>query len=102
MSRKKDSNVPANAPAAPGNVHQPTRKDRFRPVELLVISAILAVFVGLIVLMSTRQLLLASIFLGIAFIVALVGLAMFSLAFKPNADEVSDLEEQNRGDDSTH
>ncbi|WP_240148251.1 hypothetical protein [Leifsonia tongyongensis] len=102
MSRKKDSNVPANAPAAPGNVHQPTRKDRFRPVELLVISAILAVFVGLVVLMSTRQLLLASIFLGIAFIVALVGLAMFSLAFKPNAEEVSDLEEQNRGDDSTH
>lgn len=102
MSRKKDSNVPVNSPAAAGSVHQPTRKDRFRPVELLVISAILAIFVGLIVLMSTRQLLLASVSLGIAFIVALVGLAMFSLAFKPNADEVSDLEEQNRGDDTTH
>ena len=102
MSRKKDSNVPANSPAATGNAHQPTRKDRFRPVELLVISAILAIFVGLIVLMSTRQWLLASVSLGIAFIVALVGLAMFSLAFKPNADEVSDLEEQNRGDDTTH
>lgn len=101
MSRKKDSNVPANS-SATGAVHQPTRKDRFRPVELLVISAILAVFVGLIVLMSTRELLLASIALGIAFIVSLVGLAMFSLAFKPNAEEVSDLEEQNRGDDSTH
>ena len=101
MSRKKDSNVP-NSPATTGAVHQPTRKDRFRPVELLVISAILAIFVGLIVLMSTRQWLLASVSLGIAFIVALVGLAMFSLAFKPNAEEVSDLEEQNRGDDSTH
>ncbi|WP_345762668.1 hypothetical protein [Diaminobutyricibacter sp. McL0608] len=93
--------MPANS-SATGAVHQPTRKDRFRPVELLVISAILAVFVGLIVLMSTRELLLASIALGIAFIVSLVGLAMFSLAFKPNAEEVSDLEEQNRGDDSTH
>lgn len=102
MSRKKDSNVPANSPAAAGKAHQPTRKDRFRPVELLVISAILAIFVGLIVLMSTREPLLAAVSFGIAFIVALVGLAMFSLAFKPNAEEVSDLEEQNRGDDSKH
>ena len=102
MSRKRDSNVSANSSAATGNVHQPTRKDRFRPVELLVGSAILALFVGLIVLMSTRELLLAAVAFGIAFIVALVGLAMFSLAFKPNAEEVSDLEEQNRGDDSTH
>lgn len=89
-------------PDVPGAVHQPSRKDRFRPVELLVISAILGIFVGLIVLMSTRELILAAVALGIAFIVALVGLAMFSLAFKPNAEEVSDLEEQNRGDESTH
>lgn len=102
MSRKKESNVPAQTAAATGKAHQPTRKDRFRPLELLVISAILAIFVGLVVLMATREPLLAAVSFGIAFIAALVGLAMFSLAFKPNAEEVSDLEEQNRGDDSTH
>ncbi len=102
MSRKKDSNVPANSAPAVGSVHQPTRKDRFRPLELLAISAILAIFVGLVVLMSTREFVLAAVAFGIAFIVALVGLAMFSLAFKPNAEEVTDLEEQNRGDDPTH
>ncbi len=101
MSRKKGDNVPNQATAS-GAVHQPSRKDRFRPVELIVISVILALFVGLIVLMSTREFLLSGVAFGIAFIVGLVGLAMFSLAFKPNAEEVQDLEEQNRGDDSTH
>ncbi|WP_223693013.1 hypothetical protein [Leifsonia poae] len=74
---------------------QPSRKDRFLPTELLGISAALGVFVGLIVLIATRELLLAGVSFGIAFIVALVLMALFALAFKPNAAEVHDLEEQN-------
>ena len=53
----------------------PSRRDRTRPVELLLISGVLAIFIGLVVLMSTRQVVLALIFLGVAFIVALVVLA---------------------------
>lgn len=80
----------------------PSRRDRTRPAELLGLSAVFAVFVGLVVLMSTRELVLALIFLGIAFIVSLVGLAMLSLAVRPDKDEKLDLlsqdaDEQDRG-----
>lgn len=72
----------------------PSRKDRIRPVELLVFSAILGVFAGLVVLMSTREITLALIFLGVAFIVSLVVLAMLSLAVEPTSAEKTDLAEQ--------
>ena len=74
----------------------PSRRDRTRPVELIGLSAIFAVFVGLVVLMSTREVVLALIFAGIAFIVSLVGLAMLSLAVRPDKDEKLDLDEQDR------
>lgn len=73
---------------------QPSRRDRFLPVELLAISAGLAVFVGLIVLIATREFVLAGIGLGVTFIVALVLLALFALAFKPTEAEVEDIHEQ--------
>ncbi len=72
----------------------PSRRDRTRPAELLVISGVLAIFVGLVVLMSTREVLLALIFLVIAFIVALVVLAMLSLAVQPDNAEKLDILEQ--------
>ena len=83
---KKDPRVTSNL--------QPTRRDRFLPVELLGISAGLAVFVGLIVLMATREFPLAGIALGVTFILALVLLALFALAFKPTEAEVEDIHEQ--------
>jgi hypothetical protein len=63
-----------------------------------MLSAIIAVFIGLVVLMSTRQLMLALIFFGIAFIVSLVGIAMFSLTIKPGDAEKTDLDEQDHED----
>jgi hypothetical protein len=75
----------------------PSRRDRTRPVELIGLSAVFSVFVGLVVLMSTRQIELALIFLGVAFVVSLVGLAMLSLAARPTGDEQIDLDEQDRG-----
>jgi hypothetical protein len=68
-------------------VNQPTRRDRLKPVELIVISAILSGFVGLVVLMVSREFALAGIFFGVAFIVTLVVMAMLSLAIKPNDRE---------------
>ena len=75
---------------------RPTRKEILKPVELLVISLILGLFVGLVVLLSTRQPLLAAVFFGIAFIMSLVVTAMFTLTFKPNAAEVEELAGDNK------
>ncbi|MGN6126969.1 MAG: hypothetical protein ACTHON_10410 [Humibacter sp.] len=74
---------------------KPTLRDRMRPVEFLGIAGVLSVFVGLIVLMSTREPILALIFFGVAFIVTLVVLAIFALGFKPDDEERRDLAEQN-------
>lgn len=74
----------------------PSRRDRTRPVELLGLSGVLALFIGLVVLMSTREIVLSLIFLGVAFIVALVVLAMLSLAVRPTGDEQLDIDEQDR------
>jgi uncharacterized membrane protein HdeD (DUF308 family) len=72
----------------------PSRKDRTRPVELLVFAGVLGVFAGLVVLMSTRDVILALVFLGVAFIVSLVVLAMLALAVQPTGDEKLDLAAQ--------
>ncbi len=56
-----------------------TRKAQRRPVELVLLCAGLAVFVGLVVMLGTREIVLATIFAVIAFIVALVSAAMFAL-----------------------
>lgn len=74
----------------------PSRQDRLRPLEFVVLSAIIATFTGLVVLLSTREPVLALVFFGVAFIVSLVGIAMFSLAVKPGDAEISDIDEQNR------
>jgi amino acid transporter len=72
----------------------PTLRDRMKPVELIIVSALLAVFTGLVVLMSSRDVILSSISAGIVFIVCLVAMAMFVLAIKPNKKELLDIEEQ--------
>ena len=75
---------------------KPSLRDRMRPVEFLGIAGVLSVFVFLIVLMATREPIVALIFFGVAFIVTLVVLALFVLGFKPDDEERRDLAEQNR------
>ncbi|WP_368497915.1 hypothetical protein [Herbiconiux sp. A18JL235] len=79
-------------------MNQPSRRDRLKPVELLVLSGILALFVGLTVLLSTREIVLSLIFFGIAFIVVLVVMAMFSLSIKPNEFEQHEIDGDGDGD----
>ena len=79
----------------PDSAHQPSRSDRLKPVELLAISGGMALFVSLTILLSTRELMLSVIGLGVTFIVALVVIAMLVLGMKPNASEQTDLDEQN-------
>ena len=74
-------------------MNQPSRRDRLKPVELLVLSGVMSLFVGLTVLLSTRDLILAAIFFGVAFIVVLVVMAMFSLSIKPNDAEQHEIDD---------
>jgi hypothetical protein len=78
-------------------VTDPTRRDRFRPLELLVLSAIVAIFVGVVVAASTRDIGLGAIFLGVAFILTLVTLATLAITGRPDDAEISDLNDQDRG-----
>jgi F0F1-type ATP synthase assembly protein I len=74
----------------------PSRRDRFRPLELLVLSAIIAVFVGLVVAASIRNWETGAIFGGIAFIVALVVLATLAITTRPDVEERKDIDDQNQ------
>ncbi|MFD1715124.1 hypothetical protein ACFSBZ_11630 [Amnibacterium flavum] len=65
----------------------PSRADRFRPAELVGLAGLLAVFTGVIVIVTTREWILAVISLGVIFIAALVVLAMLSLAAGPIGTE---------------
>ena len=84
------------------NNRNPSRRDRLRPLEYVVMSAVIAVFIGFVVVLSTRQVTLALIFAGVTFIVSLVVIAMLALAAKPDDAEKIDLTEQDHQSDSGH
>ncbi len=81
---------------------QPTRRDRYRPMEFIGISFAVGLVAGLVVLMSTRDLKFALIVLAIGFIGTLVVMAMFILGIKPNKEEIVDIEEMSAEDKAGH
>jgi amino acid permease len=81
-------------------VDSPNKRDRTRPAEMLGLSGVFAVFMGLVVWMSTRDLMLGLIFAGIAFIVTLIVIAMLMLAIRPDKNELIDMDEQDH--DAAH
>jgi hypothetical protein len=74
----------------------PSRRDRFRPVELLVMAGGVAIFVGLVVAGSIRNIEVGGIFAGVAFIVSLVVLATLAITTRPDAEERRDIDDQDR------
>ncbi|MEA9999080.1 hypothetical protein KIV56_11275 [Cryobacterium breve] len=76
---------------------KPSRSEVLKPLELVGLAGVMAVFLGLVVLMSTREPLLALIGFGITFIVVLVVIAMLVLNMKPNDAEKTDIDEQDKG-----
>jgi heme A synthase len=72
--------------------YKPSRRDVLRPIEYVGGAAIAAIFTGLVVLITARDLMLALIIAGIAFIVVLVTLALLSMAIKPNAEETAEID----------
>ena len=74
--------------------NKPSMRDVLKPVELLALAAAMGLFTGLITLMATRDVVIALIGFGVAFIVGLVLLAMFALSIAPTEDEKRDIAEQ--------
>lgn len=74
----------------------PSRREIMRPWELVIGSALAAVFAGVIIFAGTRLWEVAVIATIGVFILALLFTAMFVLAAKPSTEELSDLEEQNQ------
>jgi hypothetical protein len=54
------------------NGRRPTFRERARPAEVLGLAAVLAAFVGVGVLMATREVMTAIVFFGAAFVVSVV------------------------------
>gem|GEM_PF-925574 len=59
---------------------RPTLRERTRPAEVLGLAAVLSLFVGGAVLFATRDLTLAIVFFGVAFVVAVLMFATLLLA----------------------
>ncbi|PTW90990.1 hypothetical protein C8A06_0701 [Microbacteriaceae bacterium MWH-Ta3] len=60
-----------------------SKRDKTRPAELLGIAGAIAGFIGLITLMTTRDVVFAAIFAGLFFVASLVVLAMIVLTMTP-------------------
>jgi hypothetical protein len=78
---------------------KPSRKDVMRPYEYLAIAAGIALFSGIVIFATTRDLVIAGVGLGIIFIITLMSLALLALAMKPSDSELNDLAAQSRNDD---
>ncbi len=63
---------------------EPRQRITLKPGELVALAGIIAVFIGLITLMVTRDPVFAAIAFGAAFVLDLVTLAMLMLAVTPN------------------
>lgn len=81
-----------------GAAFQPTRREILKPAELVGGAGIAAIFVGLVVLLSTREWILTAVFAGISFIVVLMVLALFAMGSKKDAEETADIERQDNPD----
>jgi hypothetical protein len=63
---------------------EPRHSERLRPGELVGLAALVALFIGLVTLLVTRDVILSIIVFGAAFVVDLIALAMLMLAVTPN------------------
>ncbi len=65
-------------------VNTPSRRERLRPAEYVMLSGFMALFAFLIVWMVTRDVVLALIVAGLIFVVVIVAISMLILAITPN------------------
>jgi membrane protein implicated in regulation of membrane protease activity len=60
-------------------------RDRLRPLELLGFSGVIALFTGVVILFSTRNWTITLVGFGVAFIAAILVIALLALSEKPNS-----------------
>lgn len=86
----------------PQNSIEPSRRDKLKPLELLLFSAVLAVFAGGVVLFATRSIMLGLIFFVIAFIVTVMMVALVGLGGKPSTDDLEARKDLKKPDSDFH
>ena len=70
-----------------GKTPAPSRRDRMRPVELLVMAAVFGLFVGAVGVMGARGWGVSRMMAGVAVIASLVILATLLIAVGPKIDD---------------
>jgi VIT1/CCC1 family predicted Fe2+/Mn2+ transporter len=88
--------------SAPENSVTPSRRDRLRPLEFIGFATVLGVFAGLIVLMGTRDLVLAAVSVGIAFIATVIMVALVGLGKKPSQEDIEARGDLRKPEDGTN
>lgn len=76
---------PSDSQPEPQNT--PSRSERLKPAELLGFSGVLGLFAGLVVIFSTRSIVLALVFTVIGFILSVLVVALVGLGGKPSAED---------------
>lgn len=71
---------------------QPTRRQQLKPFEYLSFAGVAGIFVGLVVMLTVRDVVLALIFFGVAFIGTLLITATLMLAIKPKGRNAANLD----------
>lgn len=66
------------------SMDKPSRRERLRPAEYVMLSGFMALFAGLVVLLVTRDALLGFVIAGLVFILVIIGIAMLVLTTSPN------------------
>lgn len=77
---------------------EPQKRLTLRPGELVALAGIIAVFIGAVTLMATRDLVIALIVFGATFVFDLVALAMLMLAVTPNRPADGERQPDNSND----
>ena len=70
-----------------------------RPIEYVGLAGVVARFAGAIFLMVTRDALMATVVVGGAFVIVVIGLAMMVLAMTPNKQPEGEWEKPETGND---
>ena len=77
---------------------EPRSRITLRPAELVALAALVALFVALITLMVTREVVFSLIVFGGTFVLDLVVLAMLMLAVTPNRPADGEREPETKND----
>lgn len=76
------------------NPNEPSRRQKLKPFEYVVFAAAAGIFIGLVVMLTVRDLTLTIVFGGIGFIATLLLTATLMLSIKPKGRASADLDKR--------